>query len=224
MNYISENTDLFVKPSVWIVGGDGWANDIGFGGLDHVIASGADINVLVYDNEAYANTGFQMSKGTPRGAVAKFAATGKDKAKKDLTGMLMQYPDVYVASCAIAADPKQTIISMKEAEEYPGCSLIHAYCPCIGHGIRPSLQGGHQQAKLAVESGYWPLFRRDPTKKNKLILDNPNKSETALKQFLIQESRYEQLRRSDENRQIELQNMLLEDINIKWNKLKKMMD
>jgi len=222
MESLAESYDLFVKPSVWIVGGDGWANDIGYGGLDHVIASGADVNVLVYDNEAYANTGFQMSKGTPRGAVAKFAATGKDKPKKDLSGMIMQYPDVYVASCAIAADPKQTIRAMKEAEQYPGCSFIHAYCPCIGHGIRPSLQSGHHQAKLAVESGYWPLFRRDPRLNTPLVMDSTEKSEQALKQFLSQESRYESLRRNDESRQASLQGLLAQDIDKRWKKLKKL--
>jgi pyruvate-ferredoxin/flavodoxin oxidoreductase len=159
---IKARKDLFVKPAVWIVGGDGWANDIGFGGVDHILASGADVKILVYDNESYANTGFQMSKSTPRGAVMKFAATGKDKPKKNLTQMMLQYPAVYVANCVIAADPKQTLRALKEAESHFGSAFINAYCPCIGHGIRPTMQLGHRQAKLAVESGYYPLFRRDP--------------------------------------------------------------
>jgi len=222
MSQIAKSSDLFVKPAVWIVGGDGWANDIGYGGLDHVIASGADINVLVYDNESYANTGFQMSKGTPRSAVMKFAATGKDKPKKDITAMFMQYPDVYVASCAIAADPKQTIKALKEAEEYSGCSFIDAYCPCIGHGIRPSMRGGHEQAKFAVDSGYWPLFRRDPRATKKFSLDHKTLDEASLQKFLIQESRYESLKRIDAQRQEKLQKLLAEDIKSRWNQLQKL--
>ena len=223
MYEISKSSDLFVKPSVWIIGGDGWANDIGYGGLDHVIASGADVNVLVYDNESYANTGFQMSKATARSAVMKFAATGKEKAKKDITAMFLQYPDVYVASCAIAADPKQTIRAIKEAEEFNGTSFIDAYCPCIGHGIRPSMQNGHEQATYAVNSGYWPIFRRDPRlDKNKFILDHKNLDEEALNKFLSHEARYESLKRIDSNRQNNLQSLLAKDIKKRWNQLQKL--
>lgn len=222
LHEIKKNADMFVKPSVWIIGGDGWANDIGFAGLDHVAASGADVNILVYDNEAYANTGFQMSKGTPRSAVLKFAATGKDKPKKDLPAMMMQYPNVYVAQCAIAADPRQTIKAMKEADAYGGSSFLDCYCPCIGHGIRPSLAGGHNQAKLAVQSGYWPIFRRDPLAKKPFVLDNKTKKEEALSEFLKHESRYESLRRIDPERQKRLQGLLAEDINRRWSNLQKL--
>ena len=222
LEHIKERRDLFVKPSVWLLGGDGWANDIGFGGLDHVLASGADINVLVYDNESYANTGFQMSKATPRAAVMKFAATGKDKPKKGLPQMLMQYPDIYVAQCAIAADPKQTIRAMKEAEEYHGSAFIDAYCPCLGHGIKPSMQNGHMQAKLAVESGYWPLFRRHPKAEKKFTLDSKGIKISSLEPMLKHEVRYESLRRQNPERLKELQHLLASDIEKRWNSLKKL--
>jgi pyruvate-ferredoxin/flavodoxin oxidoreductase len=222
LHEIKNNADLFIKPSTWIIGGDGWANDIGFAGLDHVVASGADVNILIYDNEAYANTGFQMSKGTPRSAVLKFAATGKDKPKKDLTAMMMQYPNAYVAQCAIAADPRQTIRAMKEADAYGGSAFLDCYCPCIGHGISPSLAGGHNQAKLAVESAYWPLFRRDPLADKKFVLDHKVKKDEALSEFLKHESRYESLRRSDPERQKMLQSQLADDINRRWNSLVKL--
>lgn len=219
---IKERRDLFVKPSVWLIGGDGWANDIGFGGLDHVLASGADLNVLVYDNESYANTGFQMSKATPRAAVMKFAATGKDKPKKGLPQMMMQYPDVYVAQCAIAADPKQTIRAMKEAEQHHGSSFIDAYCPCLGHGIKPGMQSGHTQAKLAVESGYWPLFRRDPKAEKQFTLDSKSIKLESLEPMLKHEVRYESLRRQDPERLKELQTLLADDIRKRWDALKKL--
>jgi pyruvate-ferredoxin/flavodoxin oxidoreductase len=216
---IQQKCDLFVKPSVWIIGGDGWANDIGFGGLDHVLASGADVKVLVYDNESYANTGFQMSKATPRGAVMKFAATGKDHPKKALPQMLMQYPDIYIANCAVAADPGQTIRAMKEAEAHIGSALLDCYCPCVGHGVKPSMQNGHAQAKLAVEAGYWPLFRRDPNAKKKFVMDSSAIKKGALEDFLKNEVRYESLRRIDPKRLEKLQRMLQEDIKQRWESL-----
>ncbi|OHT00370.1 hypothetical protein TRFO_33024 [Tritrichomonas foetus] len=222
MNEIKKRGDLFIKPSVWIVGGDGWANDIGFGGLDHVLASGADVNVLVYDNESYANTGFQMSKATPRSAVMKFAATGKDKPKKGLPQMMMQYPHIYVANCCIAANPQQTIRAMKEAENHVGSAFLNCYCPCIGMGIKPGLQNGHKQAKLAVESGYWPLYRRNPNDAKPFQLDSKSVKKEALKEMLNHEVRFESLRRLNPERLEKLQDLLSVDISRRWNDLKKL--
>jgi len=218
---VAKDADLLVKPAVWLVGGDGWANDIGYGGLDHVVASGADVNILVYDNESYANTGFQMSKGTPRGAVAKFAATGKDKPKKKLAQMMMSYPDAYVAQICMGADPKQAIKVMKEAEAHPGIAFITAYCPCIGQGVKPSLASGHRQAQLAVKSGYWPLFHRDP-KVGKVVLDKKKIDLKSLGPMLKHEVRFESLRRIDPKRLEMLQKLLASDINERWNELQRM--
>jgi pyruvate-ferredoxin/flavodoxin oxidoreductase len=152
--------DDLVKKSVWIVGGDGWAYDIGYGGLDHVLASGANVKVLVLDTEVYSNTGGQASKATPMGAVAKFAAGGKSMAKKDLALIAMQYGHVYVAQVAFGAKDSQTVAAFREAEAYNGPALIIAYSHCIAHGF--PLHLGLEQQKLAVDSGYWPLFRYDP--------------------------------------------------------------
>ena len=152
--------DHLVRRSVWIVGGDGWAYDIGSGGLDHVLASGRNINVLVLDTEVYSNTGGQMSKATPLGAVAKFAAAGKTTPKKDLALQAIAYGNVYVARVAMGADPQQTLQAMREAEAYDGPSLIIAYSHCIAHGIE--MRDGLDQQYRAVASGYWPLIRYDP--------------------------------------------------------------
>ena len=149
--------DSLVKKSVWILGGDGWAYDIGYGGLDHVLASGRDVNVLVLDTEVYSNTGGQMSKSTPRGAVAKFAAGGKPTGKKDLGLIAMTYGNIYVASVAMGAKDEQTLRAFVEAESYPGPSLIIAYSHCIAHGIALDMGVGARQQKLAVESGQWLL-------------------------------------------------------------------
>jgi len=145
---------------VWILGGDGWAYDIGFGGLDHVLASGQNINILVLDTEVYSNTGGQASKSTPMAAVAKFASGGKSVAKKDLALMAMQYGHVYVARVALGARDSQTVLALREAESYPGPALVIAYSPCIAQGFPLHLGLEHQ--KLAVDTGYWPLFRYDP--------------------------------------------------------------
>jgi pyruvate-ferredoxin/flavodoxin oxidoreductase len=155
-------SDYFVRKSVWIVGGDGWAYDIGFGGLDHIMASRKEINVLVLDTQVYSNTGGQCSKATPLGAVAKFAADGKSVERKDLGTMLMTYGHVYVASVAMGAKDGQTVSAFYEAESYPGPSIIIAYSHCIAHGYNLTL--GLEQQKLAVASGFWPLFRYDPRK------------------------------------------------------------
>ncbi len=157
---LHELADALVKKSVWLVGGDGWAYDIGYGGLDHVLASGADVNVLVMDTEVYSNTGGQQSKATPLGAAAKFAAAGKSMGKKDLGLLAMSYGHVYVASVAMGAKDAQTLKALKEAESYPGPSLVIAYSHCIAHGY--DMERGAEQQKLAVESGVWPLYRFDP--------------------------------------------------------------
>jgi pyruvate-ferredoxin/flavodoxin oxidoreductase len=149
--------DYLVKKSVWIMGGDGWAYDIGYGGLDHVIASGKNVNILVLDTEVYSNTGGQCSKSTPRGAVAKFAAAGKPAAKKDLAMMAMAYGNVYVAKVAMGANDAQTLKAFIEAEAYEGPSLIIAYSHCIAHGI--NMETGMKNQKAAVDSGHWQLFR-----------------------------------------------------------------
>src|SRR5205814_928529 len=152
--------DALVRKSVWIIGGDGWAYDIGYGGLDHVLASGRNVNVLVLDTEVYSNTGGQASKSTPRAAVAKFAARGKATRKKDLGLLAMVYGNVYVAHIAMGANDLQTLRAFLEAEAYDGPSLIIAYSTCIAHGFEMSK--GLEQEKLAVQSGHWPLYRYNP--------------------------------------------------------------
>jgi len=190
-------TDYLVKKSVWIVGGDGWAYDIGFGGLDHAMASGRDINILVLDTEVYSNTGGQASKATPLGAVAKFAASGKGAHKKDLAMIAMAYENVYVAHVAFGAKDMQTLRTFMEAEAYPGPSLIIAYSPCIAHGI--DLKNNLKQQDLAIKSGHWQLFRFDPRRaekgENPLQLDSKEPS-IAFNEFADTEVRFSMLRRS----------------------------
>jgi pyruvate-ferredoxin/flavodoxin oxidoreductase len=183
--------DSLVKRSVWIVGGDGWAYDIGFGGVDHVLASGKDVNILVMDTEVYSNTGGQMSKATPRGAVAKFSAAGKSAAKKNLARIAMDYENVYVAQVAYGAKDTQTLHAFIEAESYPGTSIIIAYSPCIAHGI--DLKHNLRQQQLAVKSGHWNLLRFDPrnmeAEKNPLHLDSKAPS-IPFEEFAYEESRF----------------------------------
>ncbi len=173
---IAADADLFTKKSVWIFGGDGWAYDIGYGGLDHVIASGEDVNILVMDTEVYSNTGGQASKATPLGAIAKFASAGKVTGKKDLARMAMTYGYVYVASIAMGADKNQALKAFLEAEAHKGPSIVIAYAPCINQGIRKGMGKSMEEAKLAVETGYWPLFRYNPDLvaegKNPLLIDS----------------------------------------------------
>jgi len=154
--------DLFGKKSVWSVGGDGWAYDIGFAGLDHVLASGENVKILVLDTECYSNTGGQTSKATPRSCVAKYSPDGKDTPKKDLGRMMMTYGYVYVASIALGANYQQAIDAIIEAENYPGPAIVIAYCPCLNHGIRPGLGHSIVEQRRAVEAGYWPLYRFNP--------------------------------------------------------------
>ena len=190
--------DHLVRRSVWIVGGDGWAYDIGFGGLDHVLASGHDVNMLVLDTEVYSNTGGQMSKATPLGAVAKFAAAGKTVEKKDIALQAIAYGNVYVARVAMGADPEQTLRAFREAEAYQGPSLIIAYCHCIAHGI--DMRNGLDQQYRAVASGYWPLIRYDPMVRasggNPFLLDSP-RPRLALAGYTGRELRYSTLANSD---------------------------
>lgn len=193
---IYHDRDYLVKRSHWIFGGDGWAYDIGFGGLDHVLASGEDVNVLVFDTEVYSNTGGQSSKSTPTAAIAKFAASGKKTKKKDLGMMAMTYGYVYVAQIAMGADKNQTLKAIAEAEAYPGPSLIIAYSPCINHGLKNGMGASQEQTKRAVESGYWDMYRFNPLLKaegkNPFILDS--KEPTAdFKEYLMSEVRYSSL-------------------------------
>ncbi len=191
--YILENKNQLVKKSMWIFGGDGWAYDIGYGGLDHVLASDEDVNVLVFDTEVYSNTGGQSSKSTPTAAVAKFAAQGKRIKKKDLGMMAVSYGYVYVAQVAMGSDPNQLIKALKEAESYHGPSLVIAYAPCINHGIKVGMGNAMQQMKNAVDAGYWHLYRYNPelTKegKNPFILDSKQPS-ASFREFLNSENRY----------------------------------
>jgi pyruvate-ferredoxin/flavodoxin oxidoreductase len=190
--------DILVRKSVWIIGGDGWAYDIGFGGLDHVLASGRNVNVLVLDTEVYSNTGGQASKSTPLGAVAKFAAKGKGIAKKDLGMLAMAYGNIYVARVAMGADDVQTLRAFMEAEAYDGPSLIIAYSHCIAHGI--DMRKGLEQQKLAVQAGHWPLYRYNPALaaggRNPLTLDSKAPS-IPLEQYAYNETRYRMLAQSD---------------------------
>ncbi|MFR5602130.1 MAG: pyruvate:ferredoxin (flavodoxin) oxidoreductase [Lachnospiraceae bacterium] len=189
---IVKNKDFLSKKSQWIFGGDGWAYDIGFGGVDHVLASGKDINIMVFDTEVYSNTGGQASKATKTGAVAQFAAGGKDVKKKDLASIAMSYGYVYVAQISMGADYAQTVKAISEAEAYPGPSLIIAYAPCINHGIKKGMSKAQTEEKLAVESGYWNNFRFNPAAENKFSLDS--KAPTAdYQEFLKGEVRYASL-------------------------------
>ena len=196
---MKKDEDYLAKKSVWMFGGDGWAYDIGFGGLDHVIASGEDVNILVFDTEVYSNTGGQASKATPTGAIAQFAASGKTVKKKDLAAIAMSYGYVYVAQVAMGADYNQCIKAFNEAESYHGPSIVIAYAPCINHGIRGGMGISQTEEKNAVAAGYWNLFRFDPRKTlegaNPFTLDS--KAPTAdYKDFLLNEVRYSALKRS----------------------------
>ena len=205
---ILERADMLVPKSVWAIGGDGWAYDIGFAGLDHVLARRTKINMLVMDTECYSNTGGQMSKATPIGAVAGYAPDGKRTFKKDLGRMMMTYGNVYVASIALGADPQQAVTAMKEAEAYPGPSILIAYCPCINHGIRAGMRTVMSEEKRAVKAGYWPLYRYNPLLaaqgKNPLVLDS-QAPDGSLPAWLAGESRYQQLRERDASRADTLQ-------------------
>ena len=194
---IVKNKDFLAKKSQWIFGGDGWAYDIGFGGVDHVLASGQDINVMVFDTEVYSNTGGQSSKSTPTGAIAQFAAGGKEVKKKDMASIAMSYGYVYVAQIAMGADFNQTVKAIAEAEAYPGPSLIIAYAPCINHGIKKGMSKAQTEEELAVKCGYWHNFRFNPAAENKFSLDSKAPSEEGYQEFLNGEVRYNSLQRSN---------------------------
>ena len=206
-----------IRKSVWIIGGDGWAYDIGYGGLDHVLASGRDVNVLVLDTEVYSNTGGQSSKATPRAAVAKFAANGKNLPKKDLGMLAMSYGYIYVARVAMGANDQQTLRAFLEAEAYQGPSLIIAYSHCISHGI--DMRKGLEQQKLAVQSGVWPLYRYNPLlideNKNPLVLDSREPS-IAVEEYAYNETRYRMLVQTDEPRAEMLLRKAQQDANKRW--------
>ncbi|MBR3784820.1 MAG: pyruvate:ferredoxin (flavodoxin) oxidoreductase [Firmicutes bacterium] len=195
--YVIDNQDMLIKPSMWIFGGDGWAYDIGYGGLDHVLASGENVNVLVFDTEVYSNTGGQSSKATPIGAVAKFAASGKAVKKKDLAQIAMAYGYVYVAQIAMGANPEQTLKAIREAESYNGPSLIIAYAPCINHGLKAGMNNAMQEMKNAVRSGYWNLLRYNPDLaakgENPLSIDSPAPT-IGYRDFIMGEVRYDSLK------------------------------
>ncbi len=192
---ILDNEDLLTKPSVWLIGGDGWAYDIGFGGVDHVLASGEDVNILVLDTEVYSNTGGQASKATPAGAVARFATAGKAHGKKDLGAMAMTYPDVYVAQVSMGADMQQLLTALHEAEGWHGPSLIIAYAPCIAHGV--DLRHTQYLMKEAVTSGYWPLYRRHPARGTVEVDSAEPQGDGAFRAFLTGQGRFDILRRQD---------------------------
>ena len=215
--------DALVKKSVWIVGGDGWAYDIGYGGLDHVLASGQDVNILVLDTEVYSNTGGQASKATPLGAVAKFAAGGKPTIKKDLGMTAMRYGNVYVAQIAMGANDTQTVKAFLEAEAHAGPSLIIAYSQCIAHGI--DMAKGMTQQKLAVESGYWPLYRFDPKLEGEgkipFQLDSRD-PKISLQDYIYTEGRYRMLQRSDPEAAKVLLRRAQESVTHRWNQYKRL--
>ncbi len=213
--------DYFVKVSQWIFGGDGWAYDIGYGGIDHVIANNEDVNILVMDTEVYSNTGGQSSKAAPMGSIAKFAAAGKPTKKKDLAAIAMSYGHVYVAQISHGASPAQVIRALREAESYDGPSLIIAYSPCIEHGIKGGLTRSYSQAKLATECGYWPTFRYDPRLlkegKSPLQLDSKEPAWDKYHEYLLSEARYAQLSKINPEHAESLLKANLKDAKNRWN-------
>jgi pyruvate-ferredoxin/flavodoxin oxidoreductase len=202
---------------VWIVGGDGWAYDIGSSGVDHVLASGRDVNILVLDTEVYSNTGGQASKATPIAAIAKFAAAGKKVGKKDLALQAISYGNVYVARIAFGANPQQTLLAFREAEAYPGPSLLIAYSHCIAHGIE--MQNGLRQQALAVNSGYWPLMRYNPevrrSEENPFVLDSSG-PRTPFREYAYSELRYRMLRTSHPEDAERLMQMAEDAVTSRW--------
>ncbi|MDW8802351.1 pyruvate:ferredoxin (flavodoxin) oxidoreductase [Clostridium sp. A1-XYC3] len=224
---ILDNKEHLVKKSMWMYGGDGWAYDIGFGGLDHVLASGEDVNVIVLDTEVYSNTGGQSSKATPVGAVAQFAASGKKIQKKDLGMMAMSYGYVYVAQVAMGASQSQFLKAVAEAESYPGPSIIVAYAPCISHGLKGGMSTSQLEQKRAVEAGYWHLYRYNPLVKeegkNPFVLDS-KEPKSSFKEFLLGEVRYSSLQRTFPEAAEELFEVAEKSAKEKYEKYKKLAD
>ena len=209
-----------IKKSQWIIGGDGWAYDIGYGGLDHVLASNEDINVLVMDTEVYSNTGGQSSKATPTGAVAKFAAAGKPTKKKDLAALAMTYGHIYVARVSMGANKQQFLNAIREAEAHLGPSIVIAYCPCINHGVKKGMAKSQTEMKLATECGYWPIFRFNPALeklgKNPLKIDMKEPDWDKHQDYLMGETRYSSLLKTNSCHAKELLEKNLKDSQKKW--------
>jgi pyruvate-ferredoxin/flavodoxin oxidoreductase len=209
--------DHLVRRTIWLIGGDGWAYDIGSSGLDHVLASGRNVNVLVLDTEVYSNTGGQSSKATPTAATAKFASAGKRVGKKDLAMQAISYGNVYVAQIAMGANPQQTLLAMREAEAYNGPSLILAYSHCIAHGI--DMANGLNQQRLAVKSAYWPLLRYNPQLRksggNPFVLDSPAAT-IQLKDYAYNELRYKNLLKANPKEAEHLINVAQELVDLRW--------
>lgn len=225
LSSINAMADLFTKRSFWVFMGDGAAYDIGFGGVDHVLASGEDINMIVYDTEVYSNTGGQSSKATPTGSVAKFAASGKKTTKKDLASMMMSYGYVYVATVSMGASKQQLMTALLEAERYDGPSLIIAYAPCINHGIKKGMNKMQEESRIAVESGYWPLFRYNPMLKaegkNPFVLESKAPDGT-LQQFLAGEDRYASLEKSFPEESKRLRSQIEQEMSERFERLRKL--
>ena len=226
VKYILENREYLAKKSVWAVGGDGWAYDIGFGGIDHVMAQNRDVNLMVLDTEVYSNTGGQSSKATPTSATAKFSAGGKQVAKKDLGGILMQYGYVYVAQVAMGADQAQTLKALREAEAYPGPSIVICYCPCLEQHIKAGMGSSQEEMKKAVECGYWHLYRYDPRRiaegKNPFQLDSPEPDTGKLMDFLMGENRFAALKNNFPEKADALYAKEIADVKARYAKYKKM--
>nr|WP_325259675.1 pyruvate:ferredoxin (flavodoxin) oxidoreductase [uncultured Oscillibacter sp.] len=224
--FVLQNREFLTKKSVWAFGGDGWAYDIGFGGIDHVLAQNRDINMLVMDTEVYSNTGGQSSKATPAAAVAKFAAGGKEVKKKDLGAIAMSYGYIYVAQVAMGYDQAQTLKAIREAEAYPGPAIVIAYCPCLEHGIKAGMQGTQAEMKRAVECGYWHLYRYDPRRtaegKNPFQLDSPEPDSSRMMDYLEGESRYASLKINFPERAERLYEKTIQDAKDRYEKYRKM--
>ena len=222
---VLKDKNFMSKKSHWIFGGDGWAYDIGYGGVDHVLAANQDVNMFVFDTEVYSNTGGQSSKASPEGSIAQFTAAGKDVKKKDLAAICMSYGYIYVAQVAMGADMNQCLKAIREAESYDGPSIIIGYAPCIAHGIRKGMGWIMEEEKAAVQSGYWNLFRYDPRRakngENPLVIDSkaPTKD---YKEFLMGETRYINLEKKNPERAAKLFNNAAEDAKAKYERLKKL--
>ncbi len=228
VEYILENKEYLSKKSIWAIGGDGWAYDIGFGGIDHVLAQNRDVNLLVLDTEVYSNTGGQSSKATPTSAVAKFAAGGKQIAKKDLGAIFMNYGYVYVAQVAMGYDQAQTLKAIREAEAYPGPSIIIAYCPCLEQHIKAGMSCTQTEMKKAVECGYWHLYRYDPRRaaegKNPFQLDSPEPDTEKMMDYLMGENRFASLKNNFPERADALYQKAIADAKARYAKYRKLAD
>jgi pyruvate-ferredoxin/flavodoxin oxidoreductase len=225
---VLDSKEFLAKKSVWAIGGDGWAYDIGFGGIDHVLAQNRDVNLLVLDTEVYSNTGGQSSKATPTSAVAKFAAGGKQIAKKDLGAIFMNYGYVYVAQVAMGADQAQTLKAIREAESYPGPSIIIAYCPCLEQHIKAGMSCTQSEMKKAVDCGYWHLYRYDPRRiaegKNPFQLDSPEPDADKIMEFLMGENRFASLKNNFPGKAEALYEKAVADAKARYAKYRKMAD